>query len=188
MQLLDLSNCVLCLQLLLLLVLERAVSHIHAHLKSRAAVAATAASANGAQDKKPAGARPTVDSLGPEVINPSYAARKEWGLLQPDELQVVRSMKRWFGPEFGTLPIDVLVCFVRGYAYRSDWAEASFAYLDRCLRWRREMSADGIAVQPELVPPKRAEFEAIVQAGGWVTNGPRKLSLASSRTRLTSWS
>ena len=31
---LDLTNCVLGLQLLLLLVLERTVSHIHAHLKA----------------------------------------------------------------------------------------------------------------------------------------------------------
>ena len=35
---------------------------------------------------------------------------------------------------FLTVPHDLLVCFVRGYQYREDWAEASFAFLDRALQ------------------------------------------------------
>ena len=46
------------------------------------------------------------------------------------------------------LPYDTLVTFVRGYAYRVDWAEASFAYLDRCLKWRRQMDCARILDAP----------------------------------------
>ena len=47
----------------------------------------------------------------------------------------------------------------------SEWARASFAYLERGLRWRKEVAADLLAIQPERMPPRRAEYEALVQAG-----------------------
>tara|TARA_B110001452_G_scaffold51895_1_gene39549 strand:+ start:495 stop:1586 length:1092 start_codon:yes stop_codon:yes gene_type:complete len=158
-------ECMLCMQIAMLLVLERAISQIHSQLKQKSA-AAPVGTATAAKALASPGSRPTIDGLGEEVINPDFAASKEWALLKPDELQVVRRLKAWLGnAAFSKLPRDLLVCFVRGYAYRADWAEASFAYLDQCLRWRDGMSADVIALQSELLPPKRAMFEAIVQAG-----------------------
>ena len=155
----------LCMQIVMLLILERAISQIHAQLKQKS-IAAPGAAAVTAKVHAPPGGRPTIDSLGPEVINPDFAANKEWAMLKPDELQVVRRIKTWLGnTAFSKLPRDLLVCFVRGYAYRADWAEASYAYLDQCLRWRDGMSADVIALQSELLPPKREMFESIVQAG-----------------------
>jgi len=164
----ELSQCVLCLQIMLLLVIDRTVSQIHDRIKERTGTAATghsmAASAVGKGSLALTG-KPTVDSLGPEVLNPNYRVREEWEPFTDAELQVVRSIKGWLGPEFGDLPLDLLVCFVRGYAYHAEWARASFAYLDRCLRWRKEMEADLLATQQRM-PPKRVEFEAIVQARG----------------------
>jgi hypothetical protein len=169
MELPELSNCVLCLQILLLLVLERTISKIHDHIKERAGLAAakpsTPAPAAGKASSDAAGSRPTVEGLAPEVIKASYRVRDEWEPLQEDELKVVRSIKGWLGPEFGELPVDLLVSFVRGYAYHPEWARASFAYLERGLLWRKEVAADLLAIRPERMPAKRAEFESLVQAG-----------------------
>ena len=134
MELPELSSCVLCLQILLLLVLERTISKIHDHIKERAGKPSTPATAAGGSSDA-AGSRPTVEGLAPEVIKASYRGRDEWEPLQKDELEVVRSIKGWLGSEFGDLPVDLLVSFVRGYAYHPEWARASFAYLERGLRW-----------------------------------------------------
>ena len=163
----ELSNCVLCLQILLLLILERTISQIHDRIKERAATAtkpSKAAASVGKGSSEPADTRPTVDGLAPEVLKPSYLVRGESEPLQEDELEVVRSIKGWLGPEFGEVPADLLVCFVRGYAYHPEWARASFAYLDRGLRWRKEVGADLLALELHRMPPKREEFEAFVQA------------------------
>ena len=170
MELPELSNCVLCLQILLLLVLERTISKIHDHIKERAGFAAPkpstpAAPAAGKASSDAAGSRPTVEGLAPEVIKASYRVRDEWEPLQEDELKVVRSIKGWLGPEFGELPVDLLVSFVRGYAYHPEWARASFAYLERGLLWRKKVTADLLVIQPQRMPPNRAQFEALVQAG-----------------------
>jgi hypothetical protein len=164
MELPELSSCVLCLQILLLLVLERTISKIHDHIKERAGKPSTPATAAGGSSDA-AGSRPTVEGLAPEVIKASYRVRDEWEPLQKDELEVVRSIKGWLGSEFGDLPVDLLVSFVRGYAYHPEWARASFAYLERGLRWRKEVAADYLAIRPERMPPRRAEYEALVQAG-----------------------
>ena len=169
MELPELSNCVLCLQILLLLVLERTISKIHDHIKERAGLAAakpsTPAPAAGKGSSDAAGSRPTVEGLAPEVIKASYRVRDEWEPLQEDELEVVRSIKGWLGPEFSELPVDLLVSFVRGYAYHPEWARASFAYLERGLLWRKKVTADLLVIQPQRMPPNRAQFEALVQAG-----------------------
>ena len=38
----------------------------------------------------------------------------------------------WLGAdEWDRLPLDILACFVRGYAYRADWATANWRLLVR---------------------------------------------------------
>ena len=93
----------------------------------------------------------------------------EWAPLTPSELQVVGDIHAWMGSEeFSRLPVDMLVSFVRGYAYRADAAAASYAFLARTLAWRRAVGLDAILESPgvsgfdRLSGPRRAEFDRLV--------------------------
>ncbi|EOD23614.1 hypothetical protein EMIHUDRAFT_116350 [Emiliania huxleyi CCMP1516] len=53
-----------------------------------------------------------------------FVPREEWLPFSEPELQVLATVRRWLGAaRFDAVPLDLLVCFVRGYAYRKDWAE-----------------------------------------------------------------
>jgi hypothetical protein len=53
-------------------------------------------------------------------------------------LRCAAAVRRWLGYEgFRRLlgSYDILVLFVRGYAYREDWHAACFVFLERALLW-----------------------------------------------------
>ena len=69
-------------------------------------------------------------------------APEEWDPFTEAELEVAAQIATWLGAdEWDRLPLDILACFVRGYAYRTDWADAAFAYLHRQIIWRYEEMA-----------------------------------------------
>ena len=75
----------------------------------------------------------------------------------------MKQMCEWLGPErLSKLPLDLVPCFIRGYAYRMDRAEATCAFLDRCIGWRAEQGADSICSQNL---PKRERFEELMPEG-----------------------
>jgi len=159
-----------------------------AHAKQSAAVpaaaarAAPAASAAGAAAS--AGPLPTVASLLPEQPPGDWKPAPEWVPLTSEELQVrsplsiatstapstlparhqvCRRLRGWLGAEkFDGLHRDLLMCFVRGYANREDWAESVCAFLVGCLKWRAEVDADTCLMAAEP-PPQRELFEELVQ-------------------------
>jgi len=88
----------------------------------------------------------------------------EWEPLSDGELEVVRAIRGWLGEETAAAcPRDLLVTFTRGYAYRPDWSQASFVFLERALAWREEMGAGSICFG---APPARRElFEELCPSG-----------------------
>ncbi len=113
-----------------------------------------------ATPRKPA---PTADSLQPDLVKKGWASTADWAPLGDDELRVVDSIRGWLGAErFGEVPHDILVAFIRGYAYRADWAETTYVYLASALSWRREADADTLA----LSAPKRCELFDELCPGG----------------------
>ena len=105
-------------------------------------------------DATPRKPTPTADSLQPDLIKKGWVSTADWAPLGDDELRVVDSIRGWLGAErFSEVPHDVLVAFIRGYAYRADWAETSYVNLASALSWRRESGADTLA----LSAPQRCE-------------------------------
>lgn len=105
--------------------------------------------------------RPTEETLLPEPKDKRSGATlaEEWDDLDADELEVLRKVRGWLGAEaFERVPLDLLVTFTRGYAYRADRADASFVFLERALKWRAETAADRIVLQ-QL--PNRELFEEL---------------------------
>ena len=126
-------------------------------------------------------ALPTVASLDPAGERPKTIppSSLEWSPLTEEELGVMVRLQKWCrhpestGMRFEEIPFDLLVAFVRGYAYRPDWPNASFAYLNRAYAWRREERVDGPPTlfmrTGEEMPVRRALFESYCQVGpiGW---------------------
>ena len=107
--------------------------------------------------------KPTLADLGRDVTIKGWRAAVEWEPLSDEERVTVEQMRVWLGhTEFAQVPLDLAVCFVRGYAYRPDWPRASYAYLERCIDWRKEMGGE-IAFQPP--PARRDLFESLCQGG-----------------------
>jgi len=69
---------------------------------------------------------------------------------------------------FATTPRDLLVTFIRGYAYRADWAECAFVFLERALGWREEVGMGRLVRDP---PPDRTLFEEICPSGPVARSG-----------------
>ena len=91
-------------------------------------------------------------------------APEEWDPFTEAELEVAAQIATWLGAdEWDRLPLDILACFVRGYAYRSDWADAAFAYLHRQIIWRYEEMCCGVLL--DAPPPERQRWESLLQAG-----------------------
>jgi len=106
---------------------------------------------------------PTIETLLPDAPKKDFQPENEWGLLSPAELAVARKVRSWLGAErFSEVPCDLLVTFIRGYAYRTDWAESTYVYLERALSWRRELGIDNILLNE---PPNRRLFEEVCPAG-----------------------
>ena len=163
-----LTHLVLGAHIILLYFLERALRNITSQLSKIGAVPTSTPTLNAlrggaARERSRA---PTIDELLPDKEasrSDGFVRPAEWEPLTADELRVIEQISAWLGPEEARrLPYDTLVTFVRGYAYRVDWAEASFAYLDRCLKWRRQMDCARILDAP---PPDRARMERYCAAG-----------------------
>ena len=63
---------------------------------------------------------------------------------------------------FATVPHDLLACFLRGYAYRPDWAETSYVELLENIEWREAHDTDALLGSP---PANRDLFELLNQVG-----------------------
>jgi hypothetical protein len=106
---------------------------------------------------------PTAESLLPDVPKKDFRTADEWAPLAPDELAVARRVRDWLGAErFGSVPHDLLVTFIRGYAYRTDWAECTYVFLERALAWRAERQLDRIITRSM---PNRHTFETVCPSG-----------------------
>lgn len=183
----DLIEIVLCVQIVVLVVLYKAVCRVHRHCLAQssssagaappsqpvaarsaaappAAGASVAAASSAAATAEGTGPIPTVEGLLPEKPAPNWQAAPEDIPLTPEELEVCRKVRCWLGTRrFDTIPRDLLLCFVRGYGNREDWAESVCAFLDGCLRWRQTVDADScVEADP---PPQRQLFEECVQSG-----------------------
>ena len=110
--------------------------------------------------------RPCLATLlpDPKDKHAGVVPAAEWEPLSDGELEVVRAIRGWLGEEAAAAcPRDLLVTFTRGYAYRPDWSQASFVFLERALAWREEMGACGICFG---APPARRElFEELCPSG-----------------------
>ena len=112
--------------------------------------------------------KPTTESLRPEkevaLKREDVVAPEEWDPFTEAELEVAAQIATWLGAdEWDRLPLDILACFVRGYAYRTDWADAAFAYLHRQIIWRYEEMRCGVLL--DAPPPERQRWESLLQAG-----------------------
>ena len=112
--------------------------------------------------------KPTTESLRPEkevaLKREDVVAPEEWDPFTEAELEVAAQIATWLGAdEWDRLPLDILACFVRGYAYRTDWADAAFAYLHRQIIWRYEEMRCGALL--DAPPPERQRWESLLQAG-----------------------
>jgi len=121
---------------------------------------------------------PTVDSLRPEaeVAIANWIAEDEGSPLSAAEISCAQALRTWIGaPTFDALPVDMLVTFIRGYSYRTDWHEACCAYLKQHLVWRREVGCDAVLSSPNRAGAARflgprlwarlAEFDAMFPSG-----------------------
>jgi len=184
----SLAELILLMQVALLLLLYNAISQIHTKLLMLSSMKPIAAAATGlaavtsmptelAQQQHatpPSVDRPIEEDIRSrtEVRVPNWEPATESQLLSEKELQVMQKLQNWLGSErLALAPRDLLVCFLRGYSYRVDWAEASCAFLDSCLTWRRKLSADTICLLEP--PPKRHLWEELMQSApvGYDTEG-----------------
>ncbi|EOD10649.1 hypothetical protein EMIHUDRAFT_452613 [Emiliania huxleyi CCMP1516] len=165
-------------QVVLLYLLTTQLAKIQSQLKlvlTSAAVASVPAAAGGEvqpqQSPRPSASsvgvklarKPTLDNLLPDVPKKGFAPACEWALLSPPELEVAQKVRAWLGEaRFATTPRDLLVTFIRGYAYRADWAECAFVFLERALGWREEVGVGRLVRDPPL---DRALFEEVCPSG-----------------------
>ena len=117
--------------------------------------------------------KPNINTLPQETNNldKKFTPAKEWEPLSNNELNVIKQLRIWLTPNvFKNVPHDVLVTFVRGFAYRQDWQEASYVFLDRALKWRSQTNADQLAL---CAPDNCDLFDEICPAGpiGFDTEG-----------------
>ena len=92
----------------------------------------------------------------------------EWDCLTSAEFGVCKAVRERLGAEaFEAVPLDTLVCFVRGYAHEQDWHASCIEHLQSTLAWRAEPAVATVIanLDRELPPPRRADFEAAFQAG-----------------------
>jgi hypothetical protein len=106
---------------------------------------------------------PTRATLLPDNKVKNFKPRAEWDPYSEEELDVLARISQWLREEeFAKVPQDLLACFLRGYAYKTDWAETSFVELKENIEWRQVVEADGILKAP---PPNRGLFEQFNQGG-----------------------
>lgn len=106
---------------------------------------------------------PTAESLLPDAPKKDFRTADEWAPLTPAELAVAVRVRDWLGAErFSTVPNDLLVTFIRGYAYRADWAECTYVFLERALTWRAERKLDRVIAR---TMPNRHTFETVCPSG-----------------------
>ena len=94
----------------------------------------------------------------------------EWDCLTPAEFAVCKSVRERLGAEaFEAVPLDTLVCFVRGSMHDQDWHASCIEHLTTTLAWRAEPAVAtviaNLAAPAPAPPPRRADFEAAFQAG-----------------------
>jgi len=106
---------------------------------------------------------PKRADLLPEEKVKGFVPREEWLPFSDPELQTLAAVRRWLGAaRFDAVPLDLLVCFLRGYAYRKDWAETVYVELSEALEWRGRAAADSVLDSP---PADRPLFEQLYQSG-----------------------
>ena len=111
------------------------------------------------------------------MILPSWRPAVEWHELSADEIDCAAAIAQWLGVErFRELcaSYDLLILFIRGYAYRADWHASAFAFLDRALAWRHAERCDallapagapGATSYEDFVGSRLAEFDALHPSG-----------------------
>lgn len=113
--------------------------------------------------RKDGAAVPTRATLLPDSKVKNFKPRSEWDAYNEEELDVLARVSQWLGEEeFVKVPQDLLSCFLRGYAYKPDWAETSFVELQENVEWRQVVAADSVLKSP---PPNRSLFEQLNQGG-----------------------
>jgi hypothetical protein len=130
---------------------------------------------SGSQSAASSGPKPTVETLIADTPKGVSKASGESELLSEAELDTLCEMKGWLDADgeerYRKLPHDLLISFMRGYAYRTDWAAAAYAYFERALTWRVTIGADAtvpLALRTgdaDGLPPRRALFESQMQCG-----------------------
>ncbi|EOD04097.1 hypothetical protein EMIHUDRAFT_453979 [Emiliania huxleyi CCMP1516] len=120
---------------------------------------------------------PEASAAGETTLGDAKAAKREqkreqkceqkceqaWLPFSDPELQTLAAVRRWLGAaRFDAVPLDLLVCFLRGYAYRKDWAETVYVELSEALEWRGRAAADSVLDSP---PADRPLFEQLYQSG-----------------------
>ena len=114
--------------------------------------------------KHPSGILPTRATLLPDSQKiKNFKPRTEWDTYNEEELNILVQISKWLGEDvFAQIPQDQLTCFLRGYAYKPDWAETSYVELHENIEWRKQVNADGLLASP---PPRRKLFEQLNQGG-----------------------
>ena len=106
---------------------------------------------------------PTRADLLPDPKVKAFTPASEWEPLLNGEVAVLATVREWLGGErFDAVPYDLLMCFLRGYAYRQDWAETVYVELSEALDWRDRHAASSALAHP---PPHRARFEDLNESG-----------------------
>jgi len=110
--------------------------------------------------------RPTIALLAPETKADMQAKRPlEWDPLSLQEIETATAIRGWLGEEaFAACPADLLITFIRGYAYRSDAPRAACAYLEQSLRWRQGAGVDSTILLGEA-PPRLAACDRLCVSG-----------------------
>ena len=98
----------------------------------------------------------------------SNAPIREWDCLTERELGACKAVREKLGAEsFDAVPLDTLVCFIRGYSEEKDWHASCIEHLSKTLAWRDEPDVATVIANLDraLPPPRRADFELAFQAG-----------------------
>ena len=185
------TDFLLLLQMALLILVLHTVTKLHTSIISRcrgaahstvptpetSAVAGPAAAAAAAKQRSSGSSRPTVETLLPEpqkaVVQPLIP---EWEPISAEELAVLADIKHWLPDEFAKLPADLLVTFVRGFRYRTDWQRASVAFLAQTLEWRAQVGADRpvpiMLRSGAQLPPKERSSRSTSRPAPSASTGP----------------
>ena len=112
--------------------------------------AATHASSRNRRSTWSSGDRPKVD----------LHVGEEWEQLTPKEREVAAALRTYFGEEqFASIPGDLIVPFIRGYAEETSWQGLHFVQqlLADSLAWRAKVGADSTGPPPRA-PHSRASL------------------------------